>query len=82
LIKDGVDISLMEEGEQRAKRLGEFRNRPTEWIWKEDKGSVLVYRGDVFMEENSRFGVDVSGVEWRLASASEQSEVEDTGTLG
>ncbi|MDT0317971.1 Eco29kI family restriction endonuclease [Streptomyces millisiae] len=85
LILDGIEISLMEAGEQRDKKLKEFRNRPAETIWQEAKGPgkgpkpVLVFRHEVFLEENSRFGVDLDDIEWELAAAPEQKTAEETG---
>ncbi|MEU9744483.1 Eco29kI family restriction endonuclease [Streptomyces niveus] len=83
LILDGIGISLMKVGEQRDKKLKEFRNRPAEIIWKEGKSSgkgpkpVLVFRQDVFLEENGRFGVDLSDIEWQLAATPEQKTTEE-----
>ncbi|WP_129766697.1 Eco29kI family restriction endonuclease [Streptomyces sp. L-9-10] len=82
LISDGIDISLMEAGEQRDKELKAFRNRPAQTIWEEAQGSgqgpkpVLVFRESVFMEENSRFGFDLSTLEWELADAPKQTTAE------
>ncbi|MEU0687068.1 Eco29kI family restriction endonuclease [Streptomyces uncialis] len=82
LISDGIGISLMEAGEQRDKELKEFRNRTTQTIWEEAQGSgkgskpVLVFREDVFVEENSRFGFDLSTLEWGLADAPKQTTAE------
>ncbi|MES9591424.1 MULTISPECIES: Eco29kI family restriction endonuclease [unclassified Streptomyces] len=83
LILDGIEISLMEVGEQRDKKLKEFRNRPAEIIWQEGKSPgkgpkpVLVFRKGAFLEENGRFGVDLSDIEWRLAAVPEQKTTEE-----
>lgn len=82
LISDGIGISLMEAGEQRDKELKEFRNRPAQIIWEEAQGSgrdpkpVLVFRESVFVQENGRFGFDLSTLEWRLADAPKQTTAE------
>ncbi|GGZ85433.1 hypothetical protein GCM10010344_61070 [Streptomyces bluensis] len=82
LISEGIDISLMPTSERRDKELKEFRNRPAKTIWQEAKGpgkgakSLLVFREDVFLEENSRFGVDLTAVEWELADMPEQTTAE------
>ncbi|MFJ8400577.1 Eco29kI family restriction endonuclease [Streptomyces microflavus] len=82
LISDGIGISLMEAGEWRDKELKEFRNRPAQIVWEEAQGSgkgpkpVLVFRGSVFVEENSRFGFDLSTLEWELADAQKQTTAE------
>ncbi|MEU9372245.1 Eco29kI family restriction endonuclease [Streptomyces sp. NPDC048255] len=82
LISDGIDISLMPASEQREKKLKEFRNRPADTIWREAKGQgkgkkpILVFREDVFLEENSRFGVDLGAVQWELSDTPEQTTVE------
>ncbi|MGW2845570.1 Eco29kI family restriction endonuclease [Streptomyces sp. NPDC001108] len=80
LISDGIGISLMESGEQRDKELKEFRNRPAQTIWEEAEGSgkgpVLVFRESVFLEENSRFGFDLSTLEWEPADAPKQTTAE------
>jgi hypothetical protein len=83
LISNAIDISLMEAGEQRDKELKKFRNSPAQIIWEEAKGSgngpkpVLVFREDAFLEENARFGFDLSTLEWELADASEQTTTEE-----
>ncbi|MFG2901518.1 Eco29kI family restriction endonuclease [Streptomyces zaomyceticus] len=83
LILDAIEISLMDAGEQRDDKLQEFRNRSTGVIWQEAKSAgkgpkpVLVFREDVFLEENSRFGVDLSDVDWQLAVVAQQKTVEE-----
>lgn len=82
LISDGIGISLMEAGEQRDKELKEFRNRPAQTIWEEAQGGqgpkpVLVFRESVFVEENGRFGFDLSTLEWELADAPKQTTAEE-----
>ncbi|MFI8323683.1 Eco29kI family restriction endonuclease [Streptomyces sp. NPDC085529] len=83
LILDGIEISLMDAGDQRDAKLKEFRNRPAEIIWKEAKGPgkgpkpVLVFREDVFLEENCRFGVDLGDIEWKSSAIPEQKTVEE-----
>ncbi|WP_079032181.1 Eco29kI family restriction endonuclease [Streptomyces specialis] len=82
LILDGIGISLMEAGEQRDEKLKAFRDSPVRTIWEEAKGSgpgpkpVLVFREDVFLEENARFGFDISALEWELADKPEQTTTE------
>ncbi|MDD9377854.1 Eco29kI family restriction endonuclease [Streptomyces sp. ZAF1911] len=82
LISDGIGISLMGAGEQRDKELKEFRNRTAQTIWEEAQGSgqgskpVLVFRESVFVEENSRFGFDLSTLDWELADAPKQTTAE------
>lgn len=83
LISDGISISLMQAGEQRDKALKEFRNSPAQAIWEEVKSSghgpnpVLVFREDVFLEENTLFGFDLSTLEWELADMPEQTTTEE-----
>ncbi|MFE3390148.1 Eco29kI family restriction endonuclease [Streptomyces anulatus] len=83
LISDGISISLMQAGEQRDKALKEFRNSPAQAIWEEAKSSghgpnpVLVFREDVFLEENTLFGFDLSTLEWELADMPEQTTTEE-----
>jgi hypothetical protein len=36
-----------------------------------------VFRKDVFLEENSRFGVDLSDIEWKSTGIPEQKTVEE-----
>ncbi|MFD7087297.1 Eco29kI family restriction endonuclease [Streptomyces sp. NPDC059896] len=82
LISDGIGISLMEAGGERDKKLKEFRNRPAQIIWEEAQGSgpdpkpVLVFRKNVFVEENSRFGFDLSTLEWKLTDTPKQTTAE------
>ncbi|WP_217201693.1 Eco29kI family restriction endonuclease [Streptomyces buecherae] len=84
LIQDGIKISLMDPGEQRDEKLKEFRNHPKEIIWKEGKGSggkgpkpLIVFRKDAFMEEDARFQVDLSDIEFHLAGVPEQKSTEE-----
>ncbi|MGW2225478.1 Eco29kI family restriction endonuclease [Streptomyces formicae] len=79
LIADAIGISFQEEGDQREQALTELRNRPVKTIWRQpDKSedSILVFREDVFVEENNRFGVDVSGVEWVRVDSMETTTTE------
>ncbi|MFF3265308.1 Eco29kI family restriction endonuclease [Streptomyces sp. NPDC002932] len=82
IISDGIAISWMQASEQRDEKLKEFRNRTAKIIWQEAEGSgkeakpILVYREDAFLEENSRFGVDLSAVAWELADAPQQTTTE------
>ncbi|QFR00069.1 Eco29kI family restriction endonuclease [Streptomyces phaeolivaceus] len=82
LISAAISISLMPADELRDKELKEFRNHPAKMIWQEAKGagnepkSLLVFREDVFLEENNRFGVDLSTVEWELAEIPEPTTTE------
>ncbi|MFI8258299.1 Eco29kI family restriction endonuclease [Streptomyces filamentosus] len=83
LISHGIEISLMPVSEQRDKELKEFRSRvaAAEFIWRaqgpEKAGKpILVFREGVFLEENSRFGVDLGAAEWELADKSEAETAE------
>ncbi|MFE6932458.1 Eco29kI family restriction endonuclease [Streptomyces sp. NPDC057699] len=83
VISDGIRISLMETGEQRDNALKAFRNSPTQTIWEEAKGAghglkpVLVFREDVFLKENARFGFDLRTLEWELTDTAEQTTTEE-----
>ncbi|MER0447103.1 Eco29kI family restriction endonuclease [Streptomyces sp. Edi4] len=83
LVQDGIEISLMDAGAERDQKLLEFRNRPAEVIWQEGKSSaqgvklVLVFRKEVFLEENERFGVDLSGIPWQPADVPQQKTTEE-----
>ncbi|MFF3978532.1 Eco29kI family restriction endonuclease [Streptomyces sp. NPDC001828] len=86
LISDGIKISLMPASPQRDHKLSELRNRPVKTIWQEAKGSggaskpVHVFREEVFLEENSHFGVDTDTINWMSMETPEQ-ESSPTVTL-
>ncbi|MDA0564660.1 Eco29kI family restriction endonuclease [Streptomonospora sp. S1-112] len=67
VIADAIDISFQDEGQQRERALSDLKNRPAKKIWQESTEKtkpIRVFREHVFREENKRFGVDISGVDW------------------
>jgi hypothetical protein len=81
-IREGIDISLMDEGSGRDRALGDLRARQARKIWSPArKGAqdqrIRVFRVDAFESENAAISSPIRPEEWCDASGHESEAVPD-----
>lgn len=81
-IRQGIDISLMDEGPARDRALGDLRAQRARMIWSPARRGATdqrlrVFRVDAFESENAAIGTPIGPEEWCDASGLESEAVPD-----